>query len=276
MKKIIVILLIAFGIGSVHAQIDSTAIDKEQKVYKYNNKLDIPLTSTAAAISIFNFTQVFSKDRSSEETILALNPDDINSFESSVAGNYSEEAKTASDYFLNASLPLPLLVYALDKDMRKDYLRLTLLYLEAMSFTGLSYSTSQQLNNRLRPLSYNQDLDMTQRTEGRNKNSFFSGHTALVATSTFFLAKTYDDYHPNSGYKWVFYGGAGLATYLTGHLRVRAGQHFHTDVVVGGIVGAASGFLVPYFHKNRLFNNEKLSLMPVTGEFNGLRLSYTF
>ncbi len=270
------LLVILFGTLPLYAQIDSTAIDVEQKVYNYNNKLDIPLTSVAVGISIFNFTQIYSKDRISEETIMGLNKDDVNSFDRSVAGNYNEGAKTTSDLFFNVSVPLPLIVYAFDKKMRKDYLTLSLLYLEAMSFTGALYSTSNQLNNRIRPLAYNEELTLSQRTKGGNQNSFYSGHTALVATSTFFLAKTYDDYHPDSGFKWVFYGGAGLATFFTGHLRVQAGQHFRTDVLLGGVMGAASGFLVPFFHKNKLFKDEKLSLMPVTGEFHGLNLAYTF
>jgi membrane-associated phospholipid phosphatase len=145
-----------------------------------------------------------------------------------------------------------------------------------MSFTGLTYSTSQQLNDRLRPFTYNQDLDLNFRTGSGAKNSFYSGHTSLVATSTFFLAKVYSDYHPNSKYKWVLFTTAGIATILTGHLRVRAGQHFPTDVLVGGIMGTAAGILTPHFHKNKLFKNENLSLLPITGEYHGLQLSLKF
>ncbi|GAH07546.1 unnamed protein product, partial [marine sediment metagenome] len=181
-----------------------------------------------------------------------------------------------SDFFFNVSIPLPLIVFAFDDALREDYLRLTLLYLEAMSLTGVAYSTSQQLNNRLRPFTYNQELELSQRTKGGGKNSFYSGHTALVATSTFFLARVYADYHPDSPYRWVFYGSAGLATFLTGNLRVQAGQHFPTDVLMGGFVGTAIGFLVPYLHKNKLFEDPNLSLMPITGEYHGLRLAYTF
>ncbi|MEH6537574.1 MAG: phosphatase PAP2 family protein [Psychroserpens sp.] len=262
---------------NLFAQKDSLHVKNEkQQVYNYNKKFDIPLTSAAAAISIFNFTQIYSKDRSSETSILALDVNDVNKFDRGAAGNYNEKAKTTSDFFFNAAIPLPLIVFAFDDAMRQDYLRLTLLYLETMSITGVAYSTSQQLNNRLRPFTYNQDLELSSRTKGGAKNSFYSGHTALVATSTFFLARVYHDYHPESPYKYVFYGGAGLATFFTGYFRVKAGQHFPTDVIIGGTVGTAIGILVPFFHKNKLFKNEKLSLYPVTGEYHGLRLAYKF
>ncbi|MBT8288517.1 MAG: phosphatase PAP2 family protein [Bacteroidia bacterium] len=262
------------------AQVDSTQLktrdDKRNQVYNYNNKLDIALTSVAAAATIFNFTQIFTKDRTPEEDILALDREDVNGFDRRVAGNYNEKAKTTSDFFFSASIPLPLIVYAFDDKMRKDYLRLTLLYLEAMSITGVTYSTSQQLNNRLRPFTYNQDIPLLQRTSGGARNSFFSGHTALVATSTFFLASTWDDYHPDSDMKWVIYGGATLATVLTGHFRMRAGKHFPSDVIVGGLVGSLSGLLVPKLHKNKEFGQKGLSVLPVSGEYHGLRLAYRF
>ena len=277
--KHLLLLFTIFSFCFINGQslVDTTNTKKDRvQVYNYNNKLDIPLTSVAAAITMFNFSQIYSKDRTTDEKILALNIDDVNKFDRRAAGNYSEDAKTASDFFFNASITLPLIVFAFDDDLRKDYLRLTLLYLEAMSFTGMTYSSSQQFNNRLRPYTYNEDLELSIRTKGNAQNSFFSGHTALVATSTFFLARVWDDYHPDSGYKWVFYGAATTATVLTGHFRMKAGQHFPSDVLVGGIIGSASGFLVPMLHKNKLFNEEKLSIMPITGEYHGLHFSYTF
>lgn len=271
------IILLLFCLGS-HAQKDSTKIKKKDlpQVYNYNNKLDIPLSSVASAISLYNFTQVYSKERSSEESILALNPDDVNWFDRGVAGNYDPASKDASDFIFSAAIPTPLIFFAFDKKMRKNYFRLTLLYWESMSFMGVAYSTSLQFNDRRRPYTYNEDLPMDIRTKGGGRNSFYSGHTGLVATSTFFLASVYADYHPDSKYKWVLFSSAGLATVLTGYLRVRAGEHFPTDVILGGLVGTASGILVPHFHKNKLFNDENLSLIPIVGEYNGVRLAYKF
>ncbi len=274
--RLFTIIILLFCLG-LKAQKDSTKIKKKDlpQVYNYNNKLDIPLSSVATAISLFNFTQVYSKESSSEESILSLNPDDVNGFDKGAAGNYNPGAKDASDFIFSVAIPTPLIFFAFDKKMKEDYMRLSLLYWESMSFMGVAYSTSLQLNDRRRPYTYNTDLPMNVRRKGGGKNSFYSGHTGLVATSTFFLASVYADYHPDSKYKWVLFTSAGVATILTGYLRVRAGEHFPTDVILGGLVGTASGILVPYFHKNKLFNNENLSVIPVTGEYHGLRLTYS-
>jgi len=208
--------------------------------------------------------------------ILALNPDDVNGFDRGAAGNYDPASKDASDFIFSAAVPTPLIFFAFDKKMRKDYMRLSLLYWESKSFMGVAYSTSLQLNNRHRPYTYNTDVPLKERRKGGGRNSFYSGHTGLVATSTFFLASVYADYHPDSKYKWVLFTSAGLTTFLTGYLRIRAGEHFPTDVILGGLVGTASGILVPYFHKNKLFNNENLSMIPIVGEYNGIRMAYKF
>lgn len=271
------IILLLCCLGS-YAQKDSTKIKNKNlpQVYNYNNKLDIPLSSVATAISLFNFTQVYSKESSTEESILSLDPDNVNGFDRGAAGNYDPASKDASDFIFSAAIPTPLIFFAFDKKMRKDYKRLSLLYWESMSFMGVAYSSALQLNDRRRPYTYNTDVPMKERRKGGGRNSFYSGHTGLVATSTFFLASVYADYHPDSEYKWVLFTSAGLATVLTGYLRIRAGEHFPTDVILGGLVGTASGILVPYFHKNKLFKNENLSMIPIVGEYNGLRLAYKF
>ncbi|RYF97551.1 MAG: phosphatase PAP2 family protein [Chitinophagaceae bacterium] len=107
------------------------------------------------------------------------------------------------------------------------------------------------------------------RTGGGARNSFPSGHPAVVATSTFFMAKVYSDYHPEMKNKWILYSAAGAASLATGILRIRAGQHFPTDVMVGIPLGVLSGILVPHFHKNKSSN--RLTLLPYSnGDANGM------
>src|SRR5689334_21140777 len=121
-----------------------------------------------------------------------------------------------------------------------------------MSVIVVCYLGSDSFVDRYRDCAYADQTTMDQRSRGGAKYSFYAGHVALVATSTFFMAKVYADYHPDSKAKWVFYTLAGGTTALTAYLRYSAGQHFPTDLLLGMAQGTLTGLLVPHFHKNKL------------------------
>jgi len=247
-----------------------------QPIYKLKPKVDIPLTLAAAGWSLYGFSQVYSKDPSPVEKIQSLRVSDINGFDRWAADVYSEKAANSSDYFFYGAMPLPLVLLA-DKHIRKDAAKIGFLYLEAMSMTGLLYTGATYLTDRYRPLAYNPEVPMEERTGGGAKNSFFAGHVALVGTSSFFTAKVFSDYHPNSKLKYLFYGAAIVSTAGTAYLRHRGGKHFPSDIILGTAVGTLSGLLVPHFHKNKLFKDPNVSLLPfTTGQSHGLAFSYQF
>jgi membrane-associated phospholipid phosphatase len=169
---------------------------------------------------------------------------------------------------------LPLL-FLIPNKTRKDFFKLTFLYLEAMSVTGLLYSSSTYFVDRYRPYVYSSETTMDQRVNGGGKNSFYAGHPALVATSLFFGAKVLSDYYPHSKVKWLFYTIAGGVTATTAYLRLKGGMHFPTDLLLGVTQGALAGILVPHFHKHRLIKDPNFSLAPYfNGESHGLSLVY--
>ena len=81
--------------------------------------------------------------------------------------------------------------------------------------------------------------------------SFFSGHTsgiaAVGATATYlaFMRTGRRSLRP-----WLTLAGATLLTAGVGYERVRAGQHFPTDVICGALAGAAVGIIVPHLHRH--------------------------
>lgn len=268
----LVSLLLLISIVSFGQQIDSTIIAEQSKVqdkvYKMKYGIDIPLTAAGTAWTLYGFSKIYGRDKVPEAEILALDPADLNSIDRSAADNYSTKAKSASDKFFYGSMPAPL-IFLLDKRMRKDAAKIGLLYLEAMAVTGTVYTSSAMIANRFRPYAYNPNVEMGTRRGGGARNSFPAGHPGLVATSTFFMAKVYSDYHPNMKNKWILYTAAGGISLTTGILRVKAGQHFPTDVMVGIPLGVLSGILVPHFHKNR--NNNNWTIMPYkSGDSNGM------
>jgi undecaprenyl-diphosphatase len=81
--------------------------------------------------------------------------------------------------------------------------------------------------------------------------SFFSGHASAVAaigaTATYlaFIRS------PESPRPWITLGAATALTAFVGYERVRAGEHFPTDVIAGAMAGAAIGILVPHLHRHK-------------------------
>lgn len=247
---------------------------ERERVYKLKASVDIPVIAVGAGWSGYAFTKVYSKENTPLATIQGLNRNDINGFDRWGATRYSQKAASVSNIFFFGAMPLPFALLA-DKKIRSDAGTVGVLYLQAMSVTGFLYTGSLSLFDRYRPLAYNPNVPIEERTEGGTRNSFFAGHVALVGTSTFFVAKVLSDYHPNSRLKPVFFTAAALATGATGYLRHRAGKHFPSDIIVGTTVGTLSGILVPHLHKIKAMRNTNLTIMPYSGgNSSGLYLSY--
>lgn len=244
-------------------------------IYNFKPFVDIPLTVTGVGWSIYAFTKIYNKDTSTAAQILALNRNNIASYNRWGTKYYNPDDFTRSNYFFYGSMPLPFL-FLLDKKVRKDFFKVTSLYLEAMGITGILYTGSVYVHDKYRPYAYNSNVPLSKRKRGGAKNSFYAGHVALVGTSTFFMAKVYADYHPDSKLKWIFYTGAGLATVATGYYRSRAGEHFLSDILIGIVQGTLTGILVPQLHKNKVIKNPNLSLVPYIGKEKGFALTYKF
>lgn len=77
-----------------------------------------------------------------------------------------------------------------------------------------------------------------------------SGHATISFTAASFAATDNLLSHPDAGWQEhvaVAAIGALLAG-ATGNLRIKADQHFPTDILVGGLIGTASGVSIPLLH----------------------------
>lgn len=267
MKKslILFVFTLAFLPVAFSQYTDTTAGPAKTKntssVYNIKPWIDIPATLVLDGLSLNGMRIIYGRDTIPQAELLALDVNNINSFDRPIANNYSNKAKSASDIFFYGSMPLPLFLL-IDPAIRKDGLKVGLLYLQAMGATGTIYTTAAMAANRYRPYAYNPNVPMINRQRGGARNSFYAGHPSVVATSMFFMAKVYSDYHPNMKNKWILYTIAGSGAVACAYLRVKAGQHFTTDAIVGVLMGTASGILVPHFHKNKDGNSRRLTLLP--------------
>jgi membrane-associated phospholipid phosphatase len=258
----------------VTATVSQTPVKTNDFVYKINGSVDIPITVASAAWTLYAFTKIYNKPHSSVEKILSLNKNDINGFDRWAVRPWSKKADQQAYYTFDAAIPLPLLLLT-DKKTRRDFGKLTFLWFEAMSITGILYTSATYFNDRYRPYAYSPESPMDQRVRGGAKNSFYAGHVALVATSSFFMAHIYADYHPDSKVKWLMYTLAGAATGYTAYMRYKGGQHFPSDILLGITEGTLCGLLVPHFHKHPITRDPNLSFFPYSnGQTHGLALVY--
>ena len=259
-----------------HALLKTVVPEEEHwQVYKIKPAIDIPVTVLGGGWTLYAFSHIYNREHSTVAEINALNPADINGFDRWAVNVFSEKAATASNYFLYGAMPLPLFLL-FDKQIRSDAGKIGLLYLESMAVTGTLYSTAVISANRFRPYAYNPEAPMAFRQGGGAKNSFFAGHVALVGTSTFFIAKVFSDYHPESKLRPYLWTAAALATATTGYLRHRGGRHFPSDILTGAAVGTLSGILIPQFHKIKLIKNQNMTLLPFVGPSRGIAMLYRF
>jgi len=266
-------------IVSVNEPVSKITIDESPKkkefIYKLKPGIDIPITALTTATTLFGFSKIYNKERLTVDEVESLDPRNVNRFDRSATRHYDDKAESVANILFYGSQPLPI-IFLLDKKTRKDFPKLALLYLEAMGATGVPYVTAVYFGDRYRPYTYNPSTPIDFKLRGGSRNSFYAGHPALVATSTFFIATVFSDYHPESHFKWLFYTLAGAATAGTAIGRYLGGRHFPSDLIIGVTMGTASGLIIPRIHRNKDLAKRKTAIMPFFGQSNGLTLVRKF
>ena len=235
---------------------------------------------TALLGSAYGLSLIINKDGISEQELddIVSKQDDIFFMDRWVAGNNSVNSSNLSDFPFLISFGAPLILL-FDGHINDNTGQVMGYYLETMATTGALYGITAGLVNRSRPYVYSEEVGLSRRLRNNAQRSFFSGHTAATAASTFFVAKVYNDFYPDSPALPYIWTAAATIPAAVGYLRMRSGQHFLTDVMVGYTVGALIGYYVPELHKKE---NKLLTLSPVLGgnfygeNFNGMSFSYRF
>jgi undecaprenyl-diphosphatase len=129
------------------------------------------------------------------------------------------------------------------------------IYAESASLTLTLTDLNKIAVRRPRPLAYIDCSSSSGTTTGVSCSStdlslsFWSGHSATVAavgaTATYLAFVR----SPHTARPWITLAASTLLTAFVGYERVRAGEHFPTDVIAGAMAGAAIGTLVPHLHR---------------------------
>lgn len=217
--------------------------------YRTSWAADAPITGGLMLAAGTGYYLMQHKQGLSPQGQAALDKQNIPSFDRWAAGKYSAQAQQTSNFIVYPSLVLAPALLALDGSVRNRYGQVLGLYVQSVALTDAIFTLSAGTVYRYRPLLYDSDAPAEQRGGRIATESFFAGHTAHTATATFFVAKVFHDFHPNSSAEPWVWGAAAAIPAIMACTRVEAGKHFLSDNVVGYVIGAASGILVPQLHK---------------------------
>jgi len=195
-----------------------------------------------------------------------LQSSEVSAFDRSAIFNLSESARTTSDILLYGSCALTGVLF-LNKKGRSDWKTIAVLYSETLLINVGITDLTKRVTKRTRPYAYGNLINEDAKQSTSARHSFFSGHTSLAATNSFFVAKLLTDYFPKNKWRYVIWSTAVLIPATTGYMRVKAGRHFKTDVIVGFIAGGLVGYFVPHFHKIQKGKDMSLQIAPTGFRF---------
>lgn len=237
----------------------------DEYTYKTGWK-DVGIILAGGLITYVGLQEQAEHKQLSENEVFSLKKSDVNWFDRGAINQNVARisiSRRRSDAILNLSMGMVSLL-ALDKKVRHEWKNGLALYIETIAVTTTLQTWTANKTNRIRPIAYMGDADTGKRLDKRNKNSFYSGHTASASTVSFFAAKFYSDLHPELGNKkWLLYAAALIPPALVGRYRVKGGKHFYSDVLIGAAMGAASGILVPEWHKRS--RSKRITITPQFG-----------
>jgi len=250
MKNYFLFLILILGI-SVSLQ--------AQSPYTVNWKKEIPYVATAVGLNLGGAYLASQVKDLTPSQIAALDANNVNSFDRFATENFSSNSARASNV-LEIGTQLAPFLFITGKKTRKHFGQIMALYAEATFInTGLTIVTKMSFR-RTRPFVYNSAAPLEDKIGRTARASFISGHTSTAAVGTFFAAKIFADFCPDSKWKPVVWGAAAVIPGVMGYFRVAAGKHYPTDVIAGYLVGGAIGILVPHLHKKRGDKDNKVEL----------------
>jgi membrane-associated phospholipid phosphatase len=174
-------------------------------------------------------------------------PTSMPGFDQLVVGNYNRGAHGAANAIVLTMLYAPM---ALDlADSRGDgFLEDAVVFYQSILVTQMFTQIVKSATSHDAPLIYNPSAlqeDLESADAGR---SFWSGHTATTFAAATAYSVTFWQRHPDSPWRFVVLGLAESIAVGVAALKIEAGYHYPSDVIAGGLAGAAIGVLTPMLH----------------------------
>lgn len=140
---------------------------------------------------------------------------------------------------------------------------------ESVAISLAATSVAKVLVARPRPYVYNDDERALRRRDRAGRDayrSWFSGHAAMSFAAVAASGALYADNPDHTPRERALLWGTGLTlATATANLRVRAGRHFYSDVVIGAVVGGTIGTVVPALHTGELHAPSGVEVAAMSG-----------
>lgn len=241
---------------------------------------DLQVTFTSALMALFPQMG----DRSIWHPLWARPSELPEGLDRTVLGNHSARAGMFSDALLGSGVGLPfvaLLADALLTQPQDGWLGIgkdSLVLLETFAITTTVTNVVKYGVRRPRPYTYELAAGTPLDNNG-DTLSFFSGHTAVCFSMATAYSYLFMRRHPDSALKVPMWIGTHALASTTAVMRVLAGKHFWSDVMVGAAVGSAIGLAVPLLHDPKIIGEKahrvlsKLRLAPRFYQTGGFGVS---
>ena len=235
------------------------ASEAERPTYKLNLENDFPVT--LAAGGMFGIGMFLYSRMDTPESI--KDKDELLPWDKPLAGRYSENADKASDIgsvFAIAPLVVGGIAWHDGSSSGGEFATFSVMFLQAIGIGNGINLAMRSLEIWPRPYMYAEDRDGRKKAENAKSEaygSFFSGHATAAFTVATFTDQWFRTAYPNSPYKGIMRASAYSLATLESVLRVAAGKHCFTDVVVGALVGTGVSIGILEMHKDR---NENFSV----------------
>ena len=259
---------LAFSAPSLES---SPEIVKPVHHYEVSVQLDVPLALGIALTSSFGVYRYYGMEKVSAEKMKPKS--ELLPWDRPFAGRYSEWATTVSHYS-SALVVAPFLVsgyswYRGDADAY-DFGAYALTFIEALALQNALNQIFRSTELWPRPYMYSKSgkgAEKANEARAEAYGSFYSGHASAAFTVAVFTGEWFSEIYPNSKYKALVWASSLSMAGLVGALRVVAGKHYPTDVVVGALVGTGISLGILKMHE---ICKKKISFVPIPGGIHAI------
>ena len=222
---------------------------KAQSPFKLNTQKEAILMSIGILGSTGAYLLKNQINPLSTEQINNLNSNNILWFDRSATGFNSLQAKQISK-IAQYSSPLLAASFLSKKSPSTDYFCLAIMAFEVFSINTALNLNSKVIFKRIRPYAYNPDISIAKKQTTDAKLSFYSGSSSTTASISFYIATVVQAYNFNQYFKTFIWASAIGLSGTVAYTRVKAGEHFVSDVLAASLIGAGIGIIVPKMHQN--------------------------